>query len=404
MASIGTQSSARSENDGGQARGLKIVTVTHYFPSHGGGIELIAGRLAREVVARGALVDWFASNTDIPPPQTLPGLSYIPVRTCNILEQRTQLPYPLWTPAVIPRLWRAVGAADVVHVHEHLYLGSLLTLLIARLKGRPAVLTQHVGELRLRDARLAWLYSIATRLIGKAAFRLATRTAFISSNVQRFFGMQQSSKARLIFNGIDTKLFHPPSIREHLTARSIAVGAEDDRPLVLFVGRFVRKKGLHIIRQLIEQFPGVTWTLVGRGPERPDLWKYPNLKVIEQVSHQELLRYYHAADLLILPSSGEGLPLVVQEALATGLGALASREVATACPAAASMIRSCDADAPISSWSQALAATLRDSEYLDGRIERARRAEELWSLDHWLSNHLSLVSEAMQSRGTSFRS
>jgi glycosyltransferase involved in cell wall biosynthesis len=377
---------------------MRIVTVTHYFPAHGGGIELIAGRLASEAALRGAFVQWFASDTDLPPPQTSFRLRCAPVPTWNIIERRTQLPYPLWSPRVIPQLWKAIASADAVHVHEHLYLGSLLALLIARLRRRPVFITQHVGALPLRTRYFSWFYRLATRMVGIVAFGLATRTVFISNNVRRFFGMDHSLKGQLIFNGVDTKLFRPPLSAERSAARR-ELGIEQNRQVVLFVGRFVRKKGLHIIRQLVPKFPDVQWILVGQGPERPETWLCSKVRVAHHLTHQELVHYYHAADLLFLPSCGEGLPLVVQEALCTGLGVLASSEIATACPAAADLIRSCvDTEEPsINNWSHALAATLNEHEYLADRLKRASSAAKHWSLDGWLTEHFKLFKEALRS-------
>ena len=37
---------------------MRVLVVTHYYPKHGGGIEIVAGELARRLVRRGIGVTW----------------------------------------------------------------------------------------------------------------------------------------------------------------------------------------------------------------------------------------------------------------------------------------------------------------------------------------------------------
>jgi glycosyltransferase involved in cell wall biosynthesis len=92
----------------------------------------------------------------------------------------------------------------------------------------------------------------------------------------------------------------------------------------------VKKKGLQIIEALAERSPDVLWILVGSGPEAPSRDR-PNVRVVGRVEHEHLPCFYQAADVLMLPSAGEGFPLVVQEALCCGAGVLSTDEVASAC-------------------------------------------------------------------------
>jgi len=373
---------------------LRLLTVTNYFPSHGGGIERVAERLTEEFGKHRILVEWISSDTD-PPPEPTSNRASISVPTLNVIERRTQLPYPIWWPSGLPALWRAIGRADVVHVHEHLYFGSILAVCMARLRGHPVMVTQHMGALGLRKRLFTAVYEAAARGLGFVIFGLATRVVFISANVRSFFRLDECAKARLVFNGIDPVRFKPTS-EERRRALRAELGIEPHRLAVLFVGRYVRKKGLHILESLASGHPDLLWVFAGAGPEDPSNWNRDNVLQLGRVAQEKLSDLYQAADLLILPSSGEGLPLVVQEALACGLGVLSTEEVRDACPPAKELIRAhtTPRNAPdIEGWGRAIRRVLADPKYLGEREERARRAHQLWSWESCASQYLLLFDE-----------
>lgn len=377
---------------------LKLLVVTHYFPDHGGGIELVAEQLASCFAGLGMQVHWLSSDTDAIPLIQQKGVTFEPIPASNIIERHTQLPYPLWHISAIRTLWRAIGAADIVHVHEHIYACSLMTLVIAQLRRRPVVITQHMGALWLRGRWLTFIFNCISRGLARLAFAVATNTVFISDNVRHFFRRQRDPNARIIFNGVDTERFHPPSQRERESAR-VRLGLREDQQIVLFVGRFVKKKGLRIIERLAHYFPDVVWLLVGSGPEQPA--GHANVRVIGRIDNDKLPQFYQASDLLLLPSAGEGLPLVVQEALCCGLGVLSTTEVATACPVAADLMRTCilpkGVDAA-SAWKAALALALADTAYLIDRDRRARKARHLWSWHDCGNQYTALFSSIRTAR------
>jgi glycosyltransferase involved in cell wall biosynthesis len=72
--------------------------------------------------------------------------------------------------------------------------------------------------------------------------------------------------------------------------------------------------------------------IVGDGPERGTLERLARELGIEKhvlfagkVSHRELLRWYAAADVFVLPSLSEGRPTVINEAMAAGCAVIASQ-------------------------------------------------------------------------------
>lgn len=312
---------------------MKVVLVTHYYPAHRGGVERIAGQLAERLVAPGDLVvEWHASDCD-PAPAPLPGLGCVPAASWNVTERRFGFPYPLWSPGALHRLWQSVRQADVVHVHDCLYFGSVIAFLAARLARKPILVTQHVGFIPYRSPLLRVMLAVANRVLGRMVLGGATRVVFESDAVRRYFSRHARFRAEpsLIANGVDTQSFAPVDAAGREALRK-ALGATPGQPVLLFIGRFVEKKGLPVLRELASRMPHTLWILAGLGPINPEDWGLPNVRVVRAPRSNELAPLYQAADLLVLPSYGEGMPLVVQEAMACGTPALVGTETAAACP------------------------------------------------------------------------
>ena len=108
----------------------------------------------------------------------------------------------------------------------------------------------------------------------------------------------------------------------------VELGLPINKRIMLFVGRFVEKKGLPILRSLAECFPECEWIFIGWGPEEPTAWGLANVRCLGSMDRSRVIPYYQVADLLVLPSVGEGFPLVVQEAMACGTPALISEDTA----------------------------------------------------------------------------
>jgi len=67
-------------------RPIKLLLVTHYYPNHRGGVEIVAGKLVDYLLKIGSIdIIWLASNVDAPPPDQ-PGLWCMPMPANNWIE------------------------------------------------------------------------------------------------------------------------------------------------------------------------------------------------------------------------------------------------------------------------------------------------------------------------------
>ncbi|TSC72805.1 MAG: 1,2-diacylglycerol 3-glucosyltransferase [Parcubacteria group bacterium Gr01-1014_70] len=112
------------------------------------------------------------------------------------------------------------------------------------------------------------------------------------------------------------------------------LGIPLDKKVVLFLHRLSRRKGVHLLPEIIKEFGDmhdVLFVIVGEGPERQDmelriknyeLWK--NTKMVGNVSNRDIPFYFAASDIYLMPSEEEGMPNALLEAMAVGVPFVAS--------------------------------------------------------------------------------
>lgn len=380
---------------GAEARPLRVILVTHYYPAHQGGVERIAGQLAERLAAAGvARIEWHASDCDAAPSPAA-GLSTAPAASWNFAERRLGFPYPVWTPTALRRLAHACRDADVVHLHDCLYLANLVAFAAARRARRPVLVTQHIGHVPYRNPLLRAAHRTANRLLGAWLLGGADQVVFESDTVRAYFSrfVRFARPAPLVENGVDTDRFRPATA-EHRRELRARLGVPPGTPLLLFLGRFVDKKGLPVLRDLAQRFPQARWLFAGWGPLDPSRWGLPNVSVVHRPPTDELAALYQAADLLLLPSVGEGFPLSVQEAMACGTPALIGAETAAGSPHASGVILAERTGTPDTAerWTARLQALLASPQALEAlRPGVARFAAEHWSWDRCVARYAELL-------------
>lgn len=124
-------------------------------------------------------------------------------------------------------------------------------------------------------------------------------------------------------NGIDTTIFRPPEKK-----------ISTDYVRLLYVGRVSFEKRLDILIEALAELKDLPWRLniIGDGPhlktvkslvEKNELGA--RVTFLGWIEREQLINYYQQADVFVFPSTSEGMPTVVLEAMACGLPVITTR-------------------------------------------------------------------------------
>lgn len=212
--------------------------------------------------------------------------------------------------------------------------------MLAKKHGKRVVLVQHIAAIPFSSPLLRAMLKIANFIVTRRMLRAADCRVFISDTVRRdLIGEPPRQSYHLLFNGVDSSIFHPDDVDPAIPQAVADIDFPANGHRILFVGRYVEKKGLLVLRELAAARPDLTFFLAGSGPIRPREWRLENVHDLGPRTQEELAGLYRWADLLLLPSVGEGYPLVIQEAMACGLPVICGEPTDLADPGVSEWIR-----------------------------------------------------------------
>lgn len=364
------------------------LLVAHHYPPHVGGLELVVERQAQSMAASGYQVVVLTSRVESTAgqPQRPPGIEVIRIGCSHLFERLFFIPFPLFSPRILTEAWKQVKRADIVHVHDVFYMSSWIAAALARMMRKPLLLTQHVAMVEHSSRLVMWLQRLVYATAGRWIFAKARAIVVYNENVRAFLRSRgvPNEKIVLLANGIDTALFRPARTDERSSIRR-RYGLPLERPLVLFVGRLVVKKGFHILLEARD--PAFDLVFVGPGtiPEHGRIDGVHWLGALDQAQIAELHR---ACDLFAFPAVGEVFTLVMQEAMASGLAVLTTDEAAYAHSIVSGHIVTCPRNAD--SYRAAILGLLTDS----GRLRDLQSRSRALAVRHfdWHSNIARLIS------------
>src|SRR5579884_3426163 len=221
----------------------------------------------------------------------------------------------------------AVDDRDLVH--SHTWYANLAGHLAKLLYGIPHVMTAHSLEpLRPWKAeQLGGGYAVsswAERTSIESADAVIAVSAGMRADVLATYDVDPG-RVHVVHNGVDTTIFSPRPDPAALAAHRL----DPDRPVVIFVGRITRQKGLpHLLHAMRDVATGVQLLLCASAPDTPELAAEVAEAVAglqaertvvwlrEPVPRDELVVLLSTATLFVCPSVYEPLGIVNLEAMA----------------------------------------------------------------------------------------
>jgi L-malate glycosyltransferase len=227
------------------------------------------------------------------------------------------------------RLGRFLRRQSVSVVHAHQY-APLFYSCLARLPTRriPILFTEHGRD--YPDYR-RWKRVWANRSLLTARDRFVAVGQYVRKALVDFEGLPEG-RVDVIYNGRDLRMFIPDQSRRSEVRDQL--GLSHDGFVIVQVARLDRLKdhptALRVMARLKSALPSSTLLIVGDGEERErvqglveELGLASSVRLLGE--RNDVARLLQAADLFLLTSVSEGIPLTLIEAMATALPCVATR-------------------------------------------------------------------------------
>jgi glycogen(starch) synthase len=216
------------------------------------------------------------------------------------------------------------GKIDVFHAHDWLVAAAGIGL--KHVFRKPLLVTMHSTEIGRRDG----LHTDTEKMIHETeawltyeAWKVICCSNYMISHVKWAFGLPED-KIVMIPNGVNTHVYEDSESENYGAFR--AKFALPEEKIVLYVGRLVYEKGIHV---LINAIPKVLekvnakFIIVGSGYMKEQLLNIVRSMKLEQkvlfmgfADEETLLRLQKCADVSVVPSLFEPFGIVALEAMA----------------------------------------------------------------------------------------
>ncbi|ODS33237.1 MAG: glycosyltransferase [Candidatus Scalindua rubra] len=234
------------------------------------------------------------------------GISFITLR-----ESMRYDPSPIW------QTYKIIKENNIHMIQSHGYKTNVIALILKMLTGLPWISFVHGWT--AEDAKIKLYNKIDGYLLRFPDMVITVSDSYRNRLIE--MGIQPE-KVVTIHNAIDPE--------EHITLNEDIRGQLDlskDKFVIGVIGRLSPEKGQRIFldafKEIKTSIPGVKALIIGDGPDIKSLKNYSQSLgfdgTVKFLGHcADILPFYRAIDLLVIPSFSEGLPNVLLEAMYCG--------------------------------------------------------------------------------------
>ena len=367
---------------------ISLCVVTHTFLPHVGGIERVVYEQCKRLRHKQFEPMVLTHRNYTEKNYVFDGIKIRCYDSMNI-GFRLGIPYAIPQITSYKTFLESVKFNDIIHVHGHPYLSSFFAATIAKQYSKPLVLTQHNTFIEY-DSFWDNIEKLNDMAIGKQVIKKADKIIVVS-NATRNYVLSlgaDAKKIEVMHNGVDLQRFRLLSGIKHEMREKL--GIPEDACVALTVRRLVYKNGIDTLIEsaniAIKKNPRLVFVVVGKGPDSGEVQRkiaqlgiQRNFKLAGFVSDEDLPLYYNIADFFVLPSkSGEGLPLVILEAMACGLPVVATNVGGTSEVLTKKYGKMVRPNNPVSLANAILEFSIEDLSILKKEVRRMMEKEHSW--------------------------